>query len=43
MIRSEVNMRRTEDVQDVNNENNDRAGFYLSFWSDVVKINLFGT
>ena len=43
MIRSEVNMRRIKDVQDVNNENNDRAGFYLSFWSDVVKINLFAT
>lgn len=31
MIRSVVNMRRIKDVQDVNNENNDRAGFYLSF------------
>ena len=31
MIRSVVNMRRIKDVQDVYNENNDRAGFYLSF------------
>ena len=30
MIRSAVNMRRIKDVQDVN-ENNDGAGFYLSF------------
>ena len=31
MIRSAVNMRRIKDIQDVNNDNNDRAGFYLSF------------